>query len=333
MALEVEYVKILEYRPATDDLLVRAGVGWKQGTVGHETFPAHLRSPPGRAYLTREPIRIHDIRLTGEFDYSDLLRDHGVTSLVNVPIAWEGCTYGVLEIDSRSYTDFQDDTIHFLHGFAQLLAVAIQRKQQEQEQEQEREVLFRELQHRIKNSLQMVSALLRLEQRKGDPSGFDRANEAVQAISLAYDQLQGSWEIRQVSLEEYLGKLCSRIISSLIGSRPVQVESKIDPVRVDFDKAVVLGLIANELVTNSVRQAFGEQEAGVIRVTLQVKGGEGFLAVEDDGQRASAGDRTKPGVVSRLLPAMARQLEGVLKFDTEHRPGTRHILRFPLSRQ
>jgi two-component sensor histidine kinase len=123
----------------------------------------------------------------------------------------------------------------------------------------------------------MVSALLRVEQRKGDPSGFDRANEAVQAISLVYDQLQGSWEIRQVSLEEYLGKLCSRIISSLIGSRPVQVESEIDPVRVDFDKAVVLGLIANELVTNSVRQAFGEQEAGVIRVTLQVKGGEGFL--------------------------------------------------------
>ena len=69
-------------------------------------------------------------------------------SLVNVPIAWDGHTYGVLEIDSRSFTDFLDDTIQFLHGFANFLAAAIQRKRQEEE----REILFRELQHRIRTA-------------------------------------------------------------------------------------------------------------------------------------------------------------------------------------
>jgi two-component system, sensor histidine kinase PdtaS len=199
MAVDAEYVKIMEYRPATQDLLVRAGIGWKDGTVGHETLPVHMRSPPGRAFLTKEPIRITDIRQTEEFDYSDLLRDHGVTSLVNVPIAWDAHIYGVLEIDSRNFTDFLDDTIHFLHGFANFLAAAIQRKQHEEE----REILFRELQHRIKNSLQMIVALLRLEQRKGDPNSFVQVTEAVQAISLAYDQLQGSREIKRVSLDRY----------------------------------------------------------------------------------------------------------------------------------
>jgi two-component sensor histidine kinase len=201
-----------------------------------------------------------------------------VISLVNVPIAWDGHTYGVLEIDSWSFTDFLDDTIHFLHGFANFVAAAIQRKQQEEE----REILFRELQYRIKNSLQMILTLLKLEQRKGDPNGFDRVTDAVQAISLAYDQLQGSREIKQVSLEGYLGKLCSQIIPSLIGSRLVQVESDIEPVGFDFDKVVILGLIVNELVTNSVKHAFGE-DGGIIKVAFHVKEGEGVLIVEDDG--------------------------------------------------
>jgi two-component system, sensor histidine kinase PdtaS len=329
MAVDAEYVKILEYRPATQDLLVRAGVGWKEGTVGHETLPVHMRSPPGRTFLTREPLRITDIQHSEEFDYSNLLRVHDVTSLVNVPIAWDGHTYGVLEIDSRSFTDFLDDTIHFLNGFANFLAAAIQRKRHEEE----REILFRELQHRIKNSLQMIVALLRIELRKGDPDGFSRVTEAVQAISLAYDQLQGSRQIKQVSLDRYLGELCGDIMPRLIGSRPIQVESDIEAVRLDFEKAVVLGLIANELMTNSVKHAFGEDAGGIIKVAFHVEDGDGILEVEDDGQGPSIGDQAKPGMGSQLLPAMARQLDGALKVDTEPRPGTRHILRFPLAGQ
>jgi two-component system, sensor histidine kinase PdtaS len=326
MAVDAEYVKIMEYRPATQDLMVRTGVGWKDGVVGNATLPVHMRSPPGRSYLTTEPIRITDIRQSEEFDYSDLLREHGVISLVNVPIAWDGHTYGVLEIDSRSFTDFLDDTIQFLHGFANFLAAAIQRKRQEEE----REILFRELQHRIKNSLQIIGALLRIEQRKGDPNGFSRVDEAVQAISLAYDQLQGSREIKRVSLERYLGTLCNVIMPSLIGVRPIRVESDIEPVSFDFDKAVILGLIANELVTNSIKHAFGE-DGGLIKVIFNVKDGEGVLVVEDDGRGTGIGDQAKVGMGSQLLSAMARQLGGALEVDTEHRPGTRHVLRFSLA--
>jgi two-component system, sensor histidine kinase PdtaS len=328
LAVSAEYVKILEYCPVSNVLLIRAGVGWKEGVVGHKTLAVHMRSPAGRSYLTNEPTRISDIRQSEEFDRLEVLADHGVVSLVNVPIAWDGYTFGVLEIDSRTFTDFLDETVHFLQGFAHLLAAAIQRKQQEEE----REVLFRELQHRIKNSLHMIGSLLRLEQRKGDPNGFDRVNEAVQAISLAYDQLQGSHEIKQVKLEEYLGKLCGQIIPSLIGSRPVQVESDIEPVGLDFDKAVVLGLIVNELVTNSVKHAFGE-DGGIIKVAFHVKEGEGVLVVEDNGRGISTGDQARSGMGSQLLPSMARQLGGALEQDMEHRPGARHILRFPFTGQ
>ena len=65
MAVDAQYVKIMEYRPATQDLLVRAGIGWKEGTVGHEILPVHMRSPAGRAYLTNEPTRISDYPAVG----------------------------------------------------------------------------------------------------------------------------------------------------------------------------------------------------------------------------------------------------------------------------
>src|SRR4051812_48252496 len=104
------------------------------------------------------------------------------------------------------------------------------------------------------------------------PNGFSRVDEAVQAIPLAYDQLQGSREIKRVSLERYLGTLCNVIMPSLIGVRPIRVASDIEPVSLDFDKAVVLGLITNELVTNSVKHAFGD-DGGLIRVFFHVKDG------------------------------------------------------------
>ena len=108
------------------------------------------------------------------------------------------------------------------------------------------------------------------------------------------------------------------------------ISSDIEPVRLDFDKAVVLGLIANELVTNSVKHAFGE-DGGLIKVAFHVKEGEGVLVVKDDGRGISTGDQARPGMGSQLLPAMARQLGGALKLDTEHRPGTRHTLWFSLA--
>jgi two-component sensor histidine kinase len=109
------------------------------------------------------------------------------------------------------------------------------------------------------------------------------------------------------------------------------VESSIEPVRLDFDKAVILGLIVNELVTNSVKHAFGEDDGGIIKVAFHVKEGEGVLVVKDDGRGISTGDQARPGMGSQLLPAMARQLGGALELDTEHWPGTRHALRFSLA--
>ena len=102
------------------------------------------------------------------------------------------------------------------------------------------------------------------------------------------------------------------------------------PKSLDFDKAVVLGLITNELVTNSVKHAFPEDAGGIIRVAFHVEDGEGILVVEDNGRGISTGDQSRSGMGSQLLPSMARQIGGALELDTKHQPGTRHVLRFAI---
>jgi transcriptional regulator with GAF, ATPase, and Fis domain len=113
-AVEIHHVKILQYRPHTSDLLVVAGVGWKEGVVGSATLSADLRSPPGRAFRTAEPVSIKDLGEQHEYAHSGLLKEHGIVSLSNVPVLIDGAAWGALEVDSTGTRDFTEDTSDFL---------------------------------------------------------------------------------------------------------------------------------------------------------------------------------------------------------------------------
>src|SRR5579859_6623511 len=110
-AVEVGHVKILRYRRETADLLVVAGMGWKEGVVRTAIFSSDLRSPPGRAFQTAEPVNIANTANAPGFVISPVLQDHGVVSLANVPILFDGAAWGVLEADSSVPRDFGQDTV------------------------------------------------------------------------------------------------------------------------------------------------------------------------------------------------------------------------------
>ncbi|WP_247341675.1 MULTISPECIES: GAF domain-containing protein [unclassified Bradyrhizobium] len=93
-AVEIHHVKILRYRPETSDLLLLAGVGWKDGAVGAATFSIGLRSAPGRAYQTAEPVSIKEFGEDNDYLRSDFLKEHGIVSLSNVPILIDGARHG-----------------------------------------------------------------------------------------------------------------------------------------------------------------------------------------------------------------------------------------------
>ena len=126
--LEAKRAKVLEFRRERDDLLVRAGIGWAPGVVGRTTLSTGWSSPPGRALRGLEPVAIPDIRAHDEFEWSDLLRSHGVHSLVNVPVHAEGDVFGVLEVDAETPRAFAQADIDYLQAIGLQLGAALQRR-------------------------------------------------------------------------------------------------------------------------------------------------------------------------------------------------------------
>ena len=121
----------MRHRPVLDDLLVVAGIGWKDGVVGAATVPTGPASPPGRALATCRPVLIPDLRAQSEFEPSPLLAEHGVVSVLNVPIRTDGTVWGVLEVDGSEPRAFGEEALLFLQGFANLLGAAVRRIESE----------------------------------------------------------------------------------------------------------------------------------------------------------------------------------------------------------
>jgi two-component sensor histidine kinase len=276
-AVEIHHVKVLQYRPHTSDLLVIAGVGWKEGVVGTATLSADLRSPPGRAFRTAEPVSVKDLGEQQEYAHSGLLKEHGIVSLSNVPVLIDGAAWGVLEVDSTTARDFTEDTSDFLTASAALIGAVLRYTARPDEEArlmiavaetQRREVLLREMQHRVKNNFQLILSSISLQKRRyqGPEAlrALDHVANRINAISLAHDQLAPRHEGQIVRLSYYIRALCNAIREQV---ENVEIEVECDELELSIDRALPVGLILNESAMNSIKHAFGP-DGGRINVRL-----------------------------------------------------------------
>jgi GAF domain-containing protein len=104
--LAAEYCKVMEYLPAENRLLVRAGVGWDEGVVGVASVGADLESPPGYALRTGKPVISNHLENERRFSTPDLLIQYGIRRAMNVILQGDGSPFGVLEVDSKSEGEF-----------------------------------------------------------------------------------------------------------------------------------------------------------------------------------------------------------------------------------
>lgn len=200
----------------------------------------------------------------------------------------------------------------------------------------EKEVLLKEVHHRVKNNLQVISSLLFLQKDAiEDPiiqDMFEESRNRIASMALIHEELYRSGDLARVDLKEYLERLAPKVIQSLRGNKSLGFALNLTECRVTVDKAIPFGLIVNELVTNAVKHGFTGRESGNIRVTMTSEEDVLRAVVEDDGVGLPEGFH--PDAVRslgmQLIVQLTRQLRGALTFGSSA-AGTVFRLTFPLS--
>ena len=131
--LDLEFTKILELLPDGKSLLLREGVGWKEGLVGHATVGTELDSQAGYTLKSNQPVITKDLRKESRFSGPSLLLDHGVISGMSLIIQGKDRPFGVLGAHTKRHKTFTKDDINFLQSISNVLAETIARKQAEEE--------------------------------------------------------------------------------------------------------------------------------------------------------------------------------------------------------
>ena len=195
----------------------------------------------------------------------------------------------------------------------------------------EKDALMREIHHRVKNNLQIITSLLNMQQRAlADPAAKAAMNDTRQritALAQIYRALYQGPDLKRVDLRPFLEELTAQLLANDMSTSPlVRTEVHADPLVIDPDRLAPIALFAVEAITNAQKHAFGPQ-GGVLSVGFHVRGEEAELSISDDGPGAA--ESLGGGVGRTLMTAFARQLRGKVSFETNVPRGLAVRLIFP----
>src|SRR6478672_9963137 len=196
----------------------------------------------------------------------------------------------------------------------------------------ERELLLREVNHRVGNSLQIIASLLHLQANSSNQedvkAALTNAMGRVAAVAQVHRRLYTAHDLKSVLLNQYLDALLEDLRRSAEGNKMSRLTLKAEPIEIDPDRAVAIGIIVNELIMNAVKYAYPDG-AGPIHVDLSALGDDVVLSISDDGVGLNAKtDPRSTGMGQRIVTAMASKLDASVERDPTH-AGTRILLRFP----
>jgi two-component sensor histidine kinase len=228
--------------------------------------------------------------------------------------------------------------IEVMHMAIEELAVALREVTNTNEQlagsSKQNAVLLDELRHRTKNELQLIHAILHMQGRSIENK--EQAQEALAAaanrvmvLGRAHERfsLRGSKTI--IDLCQFIEDLCSDLRISVLGPQSILVAVEMEHCYLAMEKALPVGLILNELVTNAIKYAFPENRPGNIQVKLFRKPGELCVAVSDDGVGARSANAGGKGSGQRLVRALTSQIDGTLEITPGRDGGTQCTVCFP----
>ncbi|MDI6845498.1 MAG: PAS domain S-box protein [Candidatus Saccharicenans sp.] len=266
---------------------------------------------------------------SGKFDNPVVLRwrkkDGSIiwAEQINVPVYDEGGNLVAIEGIARDITE---------------------RKQAEEAIKQslrEKEILIREIHHRVKNNMQVISSILNLQAAQVDDPrakvAFKECQYRIRSMALVHERLYRSKDLSRIDFGEYLSMIAQHIfLDQQIKPEQVQLHLEIEPVELNINTAVPLGLIINETITNALKHAFPSGRRGNLWIKLRkINERKAELVVRDDGVGLPEGIDTKKveslGMV--IINTLADQIDGKLEVKSEKNKGTEFRLVFPVSNE
>jgi two-component sensor histidine kinase len=335
--LEAEFCKVLQYQRKEARFLVTAGVGWGPDVIGIATVGADIESPAGYALVTGKPVISNHLENEDRFRTPELLVRHGIKRAMNVILQGDGSPYGVLEVDSRSEGEFSANDISFLQGAANILGMAIERQRIEANLRaalERNQLLLREVNHRVNNSLALVASMLHLKAATVNDdvkAHLDEASSRISAIALSHQRLYQTEMFEKIDLGPYLEDICQSFSESLPECLlHVNVKAGIE---IPPDQAIPVALFVNELIINSAKYGHPNRRCEVwIEVVRNDKTISVSVRDQGIGLPPNFDAKSSKGLGMRLVNAFAAQLGGKLRILPRD-PGAEFVLIFPASDQ
>lgn len=196
------------------------------------------------------------------------------------------------------------------------------------------ELLMREVNHRVANSLAMVSSLVGLQANAmtdhETKAVLAETQSRIQAVALVHQRLYASGNVTEVALDDYLRSMLDQFQSAMGHGDRIKLSYRLEPLALKTDASINLGVIAAEWVMNAAKYAYPDRN-GEVRVTLsRLDDGRVRLAVEDDGVGRGDGEAKGTGLGTRIVTAMARSLNATVDY-ADRQPGLLASLSFPLA--
>lgn len=199
-------------------------------------------------------------------------------------------------------------------------------------QNKEKEFLLQEIHHRVKNNLEVVSSLLALQTAQiKDPnvvSAMKESQNMVYSMSIIHQRLYQHNHLSSIEMKDYFCNLGNHVLDSFGKEDRITIKYKMSKMHLDVDTAVPLGLIVNELLTNSLKYAFPDKRLGEITIDLRKTAEQNIeLIVKDDGVGQTKDEPLKgTGFGKKLIELLTQQLDGTIK--VVYSPGTQYFFEF-----
>jgi two-component sensor histidine kinase len=310
----------------------------KGSLLSEEMFPSYFKAIRENEILKVENVFSHPA--TAEFT-DNYMKQHEIISLMDIPMRIEGNLTGIMCFEKTGIKEkhFSQDEQFFALSLAMVFSSALEARQRRvlqhklDQELREKETLIKEIHHRVKNNLSVVSSLIGLQSSKSKDEFhrnlFDECRMKINAISDIHNHIYTAERFTEINIRENLGNLLKQLEGFYQNhDARANLDIRIDDVFLHIDQAMPLSLIINEVVTNSYKHAFHDRQGGLIQIEITQVGSIIQVSISDNGSGYQEKEQNSPSLGMEIIKGLAEQLDA--KFEISGEEGTTFFMEFEI---